>query len=45
MGFVILIVIGIILALLAGRKGYNPALWFLAGGIDHTHARIISAGQ
>ncbi len=33
MGIVILIVFGAITAALAGRKGYNPALWFLAAGI------------
>ncbi len=27
------IVFGVIMAALAGRKGYNPALWFLAAGI------------
>lgn len=29
----ILIAFGLITALLAGRKGYNPALWFCAAGI------------
>lgn len=33
MGVVILIVFGVVMAVLAGRKGYNPALWFFAGGI------------
>lgn len=33
LGIVILLVFGVIMALLAGRRGYNPALWFLAAGI------------
>ena len=34
MGIVIVaILVGVLTALLAARKGYNPAFWFLAGGI------------
>jgi accessory gene regulator protein AgrB len=33
MGIVILILFGTIMAALAARKGYNPALWFLTGGV------------
>ena len=33
MGGAILIGFGVIMAMLAGRKGYSPVLWFLAGGI------------
>lgn len=32
MGIVIAVVFCVITALLAGRKGYNPALWLLAAG-------------
>ncbi|MBL7132689.1 MAG: hypothetical protein ISS78_01195 [Phycisphaerae bacterium] len=34
MGIVIVVIlVGVLMALLAARKGYNPAFWFLAGGI------------
>lgn len=32
MGIIIVVVFGLITALLAGRKGYSPACWFLAAG-------------
>ena len=33
MSFIVALVVCAITAGLAARKGYNPALWFLAGGI------------
>ena len=33
MGFVLIAVICGVTALLAARKGYNPIIWFFAGGI------------
>ena len=31
LGIVVLLLFGVIMAWLAGKKGYNPALWFLTG--------------
>ncbi len=34
MGIILfLLVFGVIMVFLAGRKGYNPSLWFFAAGI------------
>ena len=33
MEIALLVVVGLITAALAARKGYNPALWFLAAGV------------
>jgi hypothetical protein len=33
MGLIVSIVIAIIMCVIAYKKGFNPAFWFLAGGI------------